>query len=157
MHLFRKSNNFADFISTHCAWILLCEKQRLLSGIYEKRSANTPACACYNTQFISGFGVLPSVLPFSGCSCCSEYSACHTTQWSNWLCFTPLLTRPPGPGCQGCQKSGRPNWSLLWSVGALRFSQNWRNCEKLSKLNKNFQRNPVFWRFFEFYSIWAES
>ena len=64
MHWFKKSNNFADFILLHCAWILLCEKQRLLSGIYEKRSANTPACACYNTQFISGFGVLPLCFAF---------------------------------------------------------------------------------------------
>ena len=54
----------------------------------------------------------------------------------------PLLTRPQG--CQGCQKSRRPNWSPLWWVGALRFSQNWRNCEKPSKLNKNCQRNPFF-------------
>ena len=28
-----------------------------------------------------------------------------------------------------------------------------RNCEKLSKLNKNCQRIPVFWRFSEFHSI----
>ena len=77
------------------------------------------------------------------------------SQWSKWPIFVSLHYWHAPRSARGVQKSGRPNWSLLWSVRALRFSQNWRNCEKPSKLNKNFQRNPVFWRFFKFFSIWA--
>ena len=79
------------------------------------------------------------------------------TQWSKWPKFVSLYYWRTPRGARGVKKSGWPNWIPLWWVGAIRFSQNWRNCEKPSKLNKNCQRNPVFKSFFEFYSIWAES
>ena len=41
--------------------------------------------------------------------------------------FTPLMMRPRG--ARVVKKSGRPNWSPIWWVGAIRFSQNWRNFE----------------------------
>ena len=70
---------------------------------------------------------------------------CSTkSQWSKWPKFVSLHYWHAPRGARGVKKSKRPNWSPLWWVGALRFSQNWRNCEKPSKLNKNCQRNPVF-------------
>ena len=72
------------------------------------------------------------------------------TQWSKWPKFVSLHYWRAPRGARGVKKSGQPKWSPLWWAGALRFSQNWRNCEKQSKLNKNCQRNPVFWRFFKF-------
>ena len=74
-------------------------------------------------------------------------------QWSKWPKFVSLHYWHAPRGAVGVEKFGRLNWSPLWWVRALRFSQNWRNCEELSKLNKNCQRIPVFWRFFEFHSI----
>ena len=82
---------------------------------------------------------------------------CAIPQWSKWPKFVSLHYWRTPRGARDVKKSRPPNWSPLWWVGALRFSQNWRNCEKPSKLNKNWQRIPVFWRFFEFYSIWAKS
>ena len=58
------------------------------------------------------------------------------TQWSKWPKFVSLHYWHAPRGARGVKKSGRPNWSPLWWVWALRFSQNWRNCEILSKLNK---------------------
>ena len=44
---------------------------------------------------------------------------------------------------QGCQKVVI-YFKNKCQVLLLRLSQNWRNFEKLSKLNKNFQRSPIF-------------
>ena len=78
-------------------------------------------------------------------------------QWSKWPKFVSLHYWRALRGARGAKKSGQPNWSPLWWVGALKFSQTWRKCEILSKLNKNCQRNPVFQRFFKCCSIWVES
>ena len=73
-------------------------------------------------------------------------------QWSKWPKFVSLHYWRAPRGDRGVKKSGLPNWSPLWWVGVPRFSQNWRNCEKPSKLNKNCQRNlfflEVFWILF---------
>ena len=109
-----------------------------------------------------------------------HFYTCQINKGDIWLQFENNEKNPPGGaviqknqkqilkswylhywraprGARGVKISERPNWSPFWWVGALRFSQNWRNCEKPSELNNNYQRNPVFWRFFKFYSIWAES
>jgi hypothetical protein len=87
----------------------------------------------------------------------SLFLAIPLAQWSKWPKFVSLHYWHAPRGARGIKISGQPNWSPLWWVGALRFSQNWRNSKKPSKLNKNCQRNPVSWRFFQFHSIWAES
>ena len=73
------------------------------------------------------------------------------TSWPNFV----SLHYWRSPRC--VNKSGWPNWNPFWWVGALKFSQNWRHCEKPSELNKVVKKNPVFWRFFEFHSILAKS
>ena len=54
------------------------------------------------------------------------------------ICFTQLLNCPPG--CQGVIKSKRSNWSQLWWVGAIKFSQKlkkqWKTLEIEQKLLK---------------------
>ena len=61
--------------------------------------------------------------------------------WSKWpKCVSLYYWRAPR-GARGVKKAGQPNWSPLWCDGVLRFSQNRRNYEKQSKLNKNWQRN----------------
>ena len=48
-------------------------------------------------------------------------------QWSKWPNFVSLHYWRASRGAMGVKKSKPPNWSPLWWVGALRFSQNWRN------------------------------
>ena len=88
---------------------------------------------------------------------CFAMAGVIISQWYKWPKFVSLHYWRAPRGARGVKKSRRSNWSPLWWVGALRFSPNWRNCEIPSKLNKKCQRNPVFWRYFKFYSIWAES
>ena len=52
-------------------------------------------------------------------------------------------------GCQGCQISGQPNWSPLWWVGALRFSQNWRKVWKTVKIYQKLSKKPCFLKVFQ--------
>ena len=111
--------------------------------------------------------VIPFFLIFlkiPGASFCSDYRVQNyefkimikvglsyiLAQWSKWPKFVTFQYWNAPRGVKN-------SWQPTWHVWVLRFSQNWRNCGKPSKLNKNCQRNPVFWRFFEFYKIWAES
>ena len=63
---------------------------------------------------------------------------------SKWPQFVSFHYWCAPRGARGVKKSGQPNWSPCWWVGGLRFSQNWRNCEKPSKLNKNCQKKTCF-------------
>ena len=71
----------------------------------------------------------------------SHFNSCSLSQGSQLPTFVPLhYWRAP----RSAKKFGRPNWNPLWWVGSLRFSQNWRNCVKLSKLKKNVKKKPCF-------------
>ena len=81
-----------------------------------------------------------------------DYISIANPQWSKWPKLVSIHYWRIPRGGRGVKKSVKPNWSPFWWVGAPRFS-----CEKQSKLKKKCQLNPVFWRFFEFHSIWTES
>ena len=64
--------------------------------------------------------------------------------------FTPLLTRPQGS--QGCQKI-RFFLQIKVLSSCAKIAQKRHKLQKLSKLKKNCQKNPVFLDIFEYSSI----
>ena len=74
------------------------------------------------------------------------------TQWSKWPKFVSLYYWRTPKGARVVKKCGWPNWSPLWWVAKI--EETVKNHQNWTKIVK---KTPIFWRFFKFYSIWAES
>ena len=80
---------------------------------------------------------------------------CSKTQWSKWPKFVSLHYWHASRGARGVKKSGWPNWSLLWWVGAERSSakieETVKNCQNWTKIVKETLFSEGFSNFIQFW------
>ena len=81
----------------------------------------------------------------------TQLSPNHTGISSSFLVQTIYLHYLTAPrGARSVKRTGSQSWNVL----PLIFSQNWMNCIKTFKFNKNCQNMPVFLWHFVFFQFW---